>query len=98
MYNKILPVDPLVIDDSNEDIDQKLHNVLVNGDIIDDLNLVKELKCKKKIVQPIYTSKEIPKEIFNLRYKYQKNLINNIFESINRLEETLNRFDNLSKK
>jgi hypothetical protein len=98
IYNKILPIDPLVNDNFDDDIDQKLHNVLVNGDIIDYLNMVDDLKHKKNIVQPMYIPKEIPKDISDIRDKNKKILINTIFENINRLEETLHKFKILSKK
>lgn len=98
MYNKILPIDPLVNDNFDGNIDQKLHNVLVNGDIIDYLNMVNDLKYKKTLVQPVNISNEIPKDIFNIRDKNKKILINTIFENINRLEETLHKFKILSKK
>jgi polyhydroxyalkanoate synthesis regulator phasin len=98
IYNKILPIDPLVNDNFDEDIDQKLHNMLVNGNITDYLNLVNDLKSKKNIEQSVYIPNEIPKDISNIRDKNKKILINTIFENINRLEETLHKFKNLSKK
>ena len=80
--------------------DIELHNTLVSGNIVKYLDMVKEkqmnlynIKRDQKIEQPIKQSVEIPDNKI-----YKQRCIQSIFDGINRLEETLNRFKRLSNQ
>lgn len=83
--------------------DIEIHNTLVSGNIDKYLDMVKEkqmnlynIKRDQKIERPIEESVEIHNK--NNNNKYKEKCIQSIFDGINRLEETLNRFKKLSNQ
>ena len=83
--------------------DQKLHDILVSGNIEKYIETVKEKQINLYNIKTTYiVTKEQPIEqptvYQNYTKSYKEKHIQNIFDSINRLEDTLNKFKKISKK
>ena len=104
-FEKIEAVDPPTANDSDYKFihaDQELHDVLVSGDILKYLDMAKQKQMKlyniKNVEQIEDKPVDKPVEQSNNTKTYKEKCIQNMFESINRLEDTLNRFNKISKK
>jgi hypothetical protein len=104
---KIEAVDPPSANDSEYRYiyaDQELHDILVSGNINKYLHMAKQKQMnlyniknvEKQLEQPVDIPVEQTNNIYTKTYKQQ--CIQNIFESINRLEDTLNKFNKIYKK
>jgi len=72
--------------------DQELHDILVSGNINKYLHMAKQKQMNS------YNIKNVEQINNSYTKTYKQICIQNIFDSINRLEDTLNRFNNLLKK
>jgi hypothetical protein len=102
-FEKIEAVDPPSANDSDYRFiyaDQELHDILVSGNINKYLHMAKQKQMNLYNIKNLEQLEEKPVEQLNNIYTktYKQICIQNIFDSINRLENTLNRFNNLSKK
>jgi hypothetical protein len=100
---EIEAVDPPSANDSDYRYiyaDQELHDILVSGNINKYLHMAKQKQMNSYNIKNVEQLEEKPVEQINNSYTktYKQICIQNIFDSINRLENTLNRFNNLSKK
>jgi hypothetical protein len=106
-FEKIEAVDPPTANDSDYKFiyaDNELHDILLSGDINKYLHMAKQKQMNlyniKNIEKQLEQTQETPIEQTNNIYTktYKQKCIQNIFESIDRLENTLNRFNIISKK
>lgn len=94
MNNQIEPIDPLVTNNNFFYADQKMLDILVNNDIQDYLDYVREKQKKSKIQPPEPTSnKQLLDDYKQERQnKHKKIMLESIWTNIITLENTINKF------